>query len=116
MTELRAAGGILDRFGEDEVRFVARATANYAVLLRTCLHPDLLRNAIDRDQVLDRLWLNAAQQTHLPRLIPAELKDLQRGDIPVFTSRPNSRDLWTSGANGSRRSSSSRPWCWFGKG
>jgi type 2 lantibiotic biosynthesis protein LanM len=94
--ELQATGGILDRFGEDEVRFIARATAGYAVLLRACQHPDLLRNAIDRDQVLDRLWLGAAQQTHLTRLIPAELRDLQSGDVPVFTSRPNSRDLWTS--------------------
>ncbi len=93
--ELLAAGGILDRFGEVEVRFVARGTAIYGVLLSNCPHPDLLRNAIDRDQVLDRLWLGAAQQTHLTRLIPAELRDL-RGDIPVFTSRPNSRDLWTS--------------------
>jgi type 2 lantibiotic biosynthesis protein LanM len=94
--ELQAAGGILDRFGEDEVRFVPRATATYAVLLRTCQHPDRLRNAIDRDQVLDSLWLGATQQTHLTPLIPAELRDLQGGDIPVFTSRPNSRDLWTS--------------------
>ena len=94
--ELQARGGILDRFGEDEVRFLARATATYAVLLGACQHPDLLRNGIDRDQLLDRLWLGAAQQTRLIRLIPAELRDLQRGDVPVFTSRPNSRDLWTS--------------------
>jgi len=94
--ELQATGGILGRFGEDEVRFVARDTATYAVLLRTCQHPDRLRNAIDRDQVLDSLWLGAAQHTHLTRLIPAELRDLQGGDVPVFTSRPNSRALWTS--------------------
>ena len=37
--ELQATGGILDRFGEDEVRFVARLTATYAVLLRTCGTP-----------------------------------------------------------------------------
>ena len=94
--EFQAPGGILDRFGEDEVRFIARSTGTYAVLLRACQHPDRLRNAIDRDQVLDGLWLGAAQQTELTRLIPAELRDLQSGDVPVFTSRPNSRDLWTS--------------------
>jgi type 2 lantibiotic biosynthesis protein LanM len=94
--ELQAIGGILDRFGEDEVRFVARATATYALLLRPRQQPDRLRNAIDRDQLFDGLWLGAAQQTHLTRLIPAELRDLQSGDVPVFTSRPNSRDLWTS--------------------
>ena len=94
--ELKTAGSVLDRFGEDEVRFIARATATYAVLLRTCQHPDLLRNALDRDQVLDRLWLGTAQYTQLTRLIPAEVRDLQSGNIPLFTSRPNSRDLWTS--------------------
>jgi type 2 lantibiotic biosynthesis protein LanM len=94
--EIQATGGILDRFGEDEVRFVPRPTAAYAVLLSTCQHPDRVRNAIDRDRLLDSLWLGASPQTHLIPLIPAELRDLQRGDVPVFTSRPNSRDLWTS--------------------
>src|SRR5262249_23988722 len=30
------------------------------------------------------------------RLVGAEVKDLQRGDVPLFTSRAESRDLWTS--------------------
>jgi type 2 lantibiotic biosynthesis protein LanM len=94
--ELQAIGGLLDRFAEDEVRFVSRATATYGLLLRQCQHPDQLRNAIDRDQVLDNLWLDAAQQTHLARLIPTEVRDLQCGDVPVFTSRANGRDLWSS--------------------
>jgi lantibiotic modifying enzyme len=94
--ELQAIGGILDRFEEDEVRFIARATTTYAALLRPCQQPDRLRNAIDRDQVLDGLWLGAVQQPYLTRLIPAEVRDLQSGDVPVFTSRPTSRDLWTS--------------------
>jgi type 2 lantibiotic biosynthesis protein LanM len=93
---LQATGGLLARFAEDEVRFVARPTATYAVLLRICQHPDQLRNALDRDQALDGLWLGVAKHTHLIRLIPAELKDLQNGDVPMFTSHPNSRDLWTS--------------------
>ncbi|WP_242342860.1 type 2 lanthipeptide synthetase LanM family protein [Anaeromyxobacter terrae] len=94
--ELLAGGGILERFAGDEVRFVARPTATYAMLLRPTHHPDLLRNAIDWDHAFDGLWLDAARQPHLMRLIPAEARDLQRGDVPVFTSRPDSRDLWTS--------------------
>jgi type 2 lantibiotic biosynthesis protein LanM len=94
--ELQASGGILERFGEDEVRFVARPTAAYAGLLRPSHHPDRLRNAIDWDHAFEGLWPDAAQQPHLIRLIPAEVRDLQGGDVPVFTSRPNSRDLWTS--------------------
>jgi type 2 lantibiotic biosynthesis protein LanM len=94
--ELTAPGGWLDRFGDDEVRFVARPTAAYGELLRLCRHPDRLRNAIDRDRLLDWLWLDVPLQEYLTRLIPAEAEDLRRGDVPVFTSRPRSRDLWTS--------------------
>jgi type 2 lantibiotic biosynthesis protein LanM len=94
--ELLAPGGMLERFGEDDVRFIPRSTHIYGALLRTCQHPDLFRNAIDRDRIFDHLWLNAVEQEHLERLIPSELKDLQNGDIPVFASRPASRDLWSS--------------------
>jgi type 2 lantibiotic biosynthesis protein LanM len=87
---------MLDRFAQVEVRFVPRGTATYAEILRACQHPDRLRDAIDVDRVFDHLWPGAAQQSRLTRLIPAELKDLRTGDVPVFTSRPSSRDLWTS--------------------
>jgi len=94
--ELQATGGALDRFAEDEVRFVGRSTSTYGVLLRASQHPDMLRNAIDRDQLLDCLWLAASQEAYLARLIPWELKDLLEGDVPMFIARPNSRDLWNS--------------------
>ena len=94
--ELLTSGRILDRFVNDEVRFVARPTATYGALLTPCNHPDRLRNAIDRDQAFDALWVGAAHQHLLTRLISAETKDLRGGDVPVFTSRPDSRDLWTS--------------------
>ena len=48
--EIQAAGGILDRFADDPVRFVARPTAAYATLLKACRHPDFLRDAVVRDQ------------------------------------------------------------------
>ena len=35
-------------------------------------------------------------QPHLTRLVSAEVRDLQRGDVPLFTSRADSRDLWAS--------------------
>jgi type 2 lantibiotic biosynthesis protein LanM len=94
--ELLATGGILDRFGGDEVRFVARATATYALLLRCCHQPDLQRDALERDHLLETLWLATAHQPQLTRLVSAEMRDLQRGDVPLFTSRADSRDLWAS--------------------
>jgi type 2 lantibiotic biosynthesis protein LanM len=94
--ELQAPGGLLHRFADDEVRFVARPTATYGALLTPCVHPDRLRDAIERDQAFDVLWADAARHPALTRLIPAETKDLRGGDVPLFTSRPDSRDLWTS--------------------
>ena len=94
--ELLTAGGVLNSFGGDEVRFVARATATYALLLRFCHQPDLQRDALERDHLLETLWLAAARQPHLTRLVSAEVRDLQRGDVPLFTSRPDSLDLWAS--------------------
>jgi type 2 lantibiotic biosynthesis protein LanM len=32
----------------------------------------------------------------LAKVIPAEHQDLHRGDVPLFTTRPNSQDLWSS--------------------
>jgi type 2 lantibiotic biosynthesis protein LanM len=65
-------------------------------LLKICQHPDQLRNALDKDEALESLWLGVTKYAHLRRLIPAELIDLRNGDIPVFTSRPDSRELWSS--------------------
>jgi type 2 lantibiotic biosynthesis protein LanM len=94
--ELLAKSGPLERFREDEVRIVARATRGYGVLLSQSHHPDYLRDALDRDRLLDRLWAGVDENTHLLRLIQAERADLLEGDIPIFTTRPVSRDVFTS--------------------
>lgn len=94
--ELLAASGPLERFARDEVRIVARATRGYGVLLSQSHHPDYLRDALDRDRLLDRLWAGADENAHLLRLIAAERHDLLQGDIPIFTTCPASRDVFTS--------------------
>ena len=92
-SELRAW---LARFCNDEVRVIARATQTYGTLLRESFHPDLLRNSADRLALFDRLQEAVEYRPCLARLIAAEREDLLRGDIPLFTTRPSSRDLWTS--------------------
>lgn len=94
--ELLADNGPLTNFARDTIRVIVRATRTYAMLLSESFHPDVLRNALDRDRLLDRLWLVVEHLPHLAKLIPAELEDLLKGDIPMFTTRPESRDLWTS--------------------
>lgn len=87
---------VLPRFAHDTVRFIARATRMYGMLLRESFHPNMLRDALKRERFFDRLWMAAETQTYLARLITAERKDLLRGDIPMFTTHPASCDLFSS--------------------
>jgi type 2 lantibiotic biosynthesis protein LanM len=94
--ELLSPNGLLDRFADDEVRFVARPTRLYAALLDRSYHPDSLRDAIEREQLFDSLWRHASDLPVYRKLIPAERTDLHNGDVPVFGSHPGSQGLWTS--------------------
>jgi type 2 lantibiotic biosynthesis protein LanM len=94
--DLLSDHGPLARFAEDEVRVIFRPTYIYSLLLREGFHPDVLRNALDRDQLFDRLWTAVEYAPLLAKVSPAEHLDLHHGDIPLFTTRPNSQDLWSS--------------------
>jgi type 2 lantibiotic biosynthesis protein LanM len=94
--ELLSENGILATFAEDEVRVILRPTMLYSLLLRDSYHPNMLRNALSRERLFDRLWLPVEHQPHLVKLIPAERDDLWNGDVPMFTTRPNSRNLFAS--------------------
>ncbi|WP_165423146.1 type 2 lanthipeptide synthetase LanM [Ktedonosporobacter rubrisoli] len=87
---------ILPRFAHDEIRFVARPTSSYGHLLTESFHPNNLRDALRQERLFDRLWMAVEFQPSLQRLIPAERADLLRGDIPLFTTTPSSRDLFSS--------------------
>lgn len=94
--ELLHEGGPLLCFADDEVRHIARATLSYALVLLESHHPDVLRDALDRDRLLDRLWVSTSVDAPLSRLFRAERADLEQGDVPVFTTTPARRDLYTS--------------------
>ncbi|HEX7331906.1 MAG TPA: type 2 lanthipeptide synthetase LanM family protein [Pyrinomonadaceae bacterium] len=94
--ELLATDGPLASFATDEVRAIMRPTKTYGELLHEGTHPDFLRDGLDRERFFDRLWLQVEQQPYLERIIPAEREDLENGDIPMFTTRAGSCDLWTS--------------------
>lgn len=93
---LLASDGPLRAFADVEVRVLVRTTAAYGVLLLESFHPHVLGNALDRQRLFDRLWSDVEQRPFLERLIAFELDDLGRGDVPLFTTRPDSRSLWTS--------------------
>jgi type 2 lantibiotic biosynthesis protein LanM len=93
---LLAPEGPIARFIGDEVRYIVRATRIYATLLEESHHPDVLRNALDRDRYFDRLWIEVEARPSLENLIVDEAADLQRGDIPIFATHVGSADLWSS--------------------
>jgi type 2 lantibiotic biosynthesis protein LanM len=90
---LLSDGGPLAGFAQDEIRIVLRETRTYGILLFESYHPDVLRDALDRDLLLDRLWVEVPLRPEVQQLIPAERADLTVGDVPHFTTRPYSRDL-----------------------
>jgi type 2 lantibiotic biosynthesis protein LanM len=94
--EMTAPEGPLAAFAEAEVRIVVRPTRSYALLFSESVHPYLLGDALDRERLLGRLWLAAREHPVIERLIPAERRALLRGDIPLFTTRPGTRDVWSS--------------------
>jgi len=94
--ELLAPRGPIDAFADDPVRVILRATRVYSNLLFESYHPDVLRDALDRDILLDRLWVGGEDRPDLVPVIQAETRDIRDGDVPYFLTRPGSRDLWTS--------------------
>lgn len=92
---LLAPAGPLARFQGDEVRIILRSTYIYGLLLEESFHPDLLRDGLERERFLDRLWVGIGQQPERTPVIRFEQESLRRGDIPLFTNRPGSRDIQT---------------------
>ncbi len=86
--------GPLARFEGVAIRIILRPTRVYATLLRESFHPDLLRDAIDRDRLFDKLWETVEIQPLFRRAIPSELAELRAGDIPLFWSTPESCALF----------------------
>ncbi len=90
---LLAEDGPIAAFAGDELRVILRPTQLYGRLHQESHHPDVLRDALERDRLFDRLWGWVDDLPALARVIAHEQDDLRRGDIPVFTTRPGSRDL-----------------------
>ncbi|HEX3551803.1 MAG TPA: type 2 lanthipeptide synthetase LanM family protein [Thermoanaerobaculia bacterium] len=95
--ELLAPGGPLSHFVGLPVRALLRGTNVYAHLLHVGHHPDYLHNALDRDRLFDRLWLDAVGYPLLRQALRAEQADLTAGDVPRFETLPTSIDLLHAG-------------------
>lgn len=100
MTQSQAfTSGPLARFACDEMRCIVRPTHFYSHLLSESFHPDLLRDALERDCHFDHLWQAVKVQPDLARLVSFERADLLAGNIPRFITRPETRDIFSSSAD-----------------
>ena len=91
--ELLTDGGPLGAFASVQVRVLLRLTMAYAGVLVDGQHPFVLGDALDRDRLIDRLWIVASELPALARVVPAEHRDLVRGDVPLLTTQPGGRDV-----------------------
>lgn len=82
----------LDAFAGCEMRLLFRNTMHYGTVTLESLHPHALGNALDRDRLFDGLWTFHARRPFLRDLAEYERADLHNGDIPLFVTRPESRD------------------------
>ncbi|MCA0235991.1 MAG: type 2 lantipeptide synthetase LanM family protein [Bacteroidetes bacterium] len=86
--------GLLNRFGNDDVRVLFRDTFVYSHLLDESWHPQIQRNALELERHFDWLWAVAPDYQLIRKLIKFEKQDLRNGDVPLFSTRVNSRHLW----------------------
>ncbi|MHC0429365.1 type 2 lanthipeptide synthetase LanM family protein [Streptomyces sp. O3] len=92
--ELLRTGGPLAAFADDEVRVVPRPTWVYGTLLDESTHPDLLKDAAQRQRVLETLRTDVFGPAAFPGLADDEIAQLWSGDVPLFTTRPGRTRLW----------------------
>lgn len=90
---LSDAGSPLRDFHQTAARVLARHTAYYAVLHMASFHPDLLRDALDREKHYDFLMTESATVPALAAFVEHERADLWANDIPLFTAATTSRDV-----------------------
>ena len=93
--ELLADHSPIAQCAQDEVRVILRPTRTYGVVCRESFHPDVLRDALERDRLLDRLWAEIPYRPYLQHVVQAECQALRAGDIPMFTTTPTAHDLWS---------------------
>ena len=94
--ELTSAEGPLAAFADVEIRWVPRATLEYAKTQANTYHPFALRDGVDHDVVAASVLDPRSRHGYLRRIVAAEIADIWRGDIPYFSASSSSRDVKTS--------------------
>ena len=84
---------VLAGFRDVGLRAILRPSQAYAKLLSDSLHPDFLRDAVDRHICLDRLYNGLPTLPGRTAVVESEIAQLIGGDIPLFEFRADGRAL-----------------------
>jgi type 2 lantibiotic biosynthesis protein LanM len=77
--------GPLNQFKKCDRRLIVRDTKRYGGLQMDELHPDLLRDDLDRTWHWDNLWTDTIKRPLVENFIKSEQNQIQINDIPHFT-------------------------------
>ncbi|MEV7019934.1 type 2 lanthipeptide synthetase LanM family protein [Streptomyces sp. NPDC093991] len=91
--QLLAPGGLVAGFADTPVRFLPRPSFVYGKVLTESMHPDFLRDALDRECSTARLCSRRYPGPAGDAVVRAEADAVLRGDIPLFEALPSSREL-----------------------
>lgn len=94
--EFTLANGPLYAFQETFARQVFRATEAYSRFVSASIHPEYLKNGVDRESLFYYLWHGINLQPKFSRIAKYEVQDLLRTDIPYFTFKVGSTSLFSA--------------------
>lgn len=92
--ELLATDGPVEAFRGAPVRTLLRPTATYSKLLGESWHPDLLRDALDRELLFESLGIALKGIDEKDALVRSETSQLRAQDVPLFDTYADSVDLY----------------------
>lgn len=94
--EFTLENGPLYAFQETFARQVFRATEAYSRFVSASIHPEYLKNGVDRESLFYYLWHGINLQPKFSRIAKYEVQDLLRTDIPYFTFKVGSTSLFSA--------------------
>jgi type 2 lantibiotic biosynthesis protein LanM len=97
--ELLGGEGPIYSFSHDTIRHVLRPTHVYAKFLEASTHPDYLQNGLHRERLFDSFWRITSLIPDYRKIVKSECCALLDHDVPYFTMKAGSRDLYDGDGN-----------------
>ena len=91
---------IFEKLSHVKCRYLVADTQKYHLLLQSSFHPTVLKDAPDRELLLNYLWNGRDFESVTDqKIVSAEINDLLHADIPFFYFLPNETFLYDSLGN-----------------